>query len=105
MKKEWVKPEMKVITDTKIILECLYEVYQMDGIAIAADHRIEKTMVYPFVKMLENQYSNISAEEIHQKLWEFYMNSIDIEIKIGKLVVNRITSLGKGVQAQTYREF
>ena len=22
---------MKVITDTKIILECLYEVYQMDG--------------------------------------------------------------------------
>lgn len=73
MKKEWVKPEMKVITDTKIILECLYEVYQMDGIAIAADQRIEKTMVYPFVKMLENQYSNISAEEIHQKLWEFYM--------------------------------
>lgn len=46
MKKEWVKPEMKVITDTKIILECLYEVYQMDGIAIAADQRIEKTMVY-----------------------------------------------------------
>lgn len=73
MKKEWVKPEMKVITDTKIILECLYEVYQMDGIAIAVEQRIEKTMVYPFVKMLENQYSNISAEEIHQKLWEFYM--------------------------------
>lgn len=39
MKKEWVKPEMKVITDTKIILECLYEVYQMDGIAIAADRK------------------------------------------------------------------
>ena len=74
MKKEWVKPEMKVITDTKIILECLYEIYQMDEAAIAADQRIEKTMVYPFVKMLENQYSNISAEEIHQNLWEFYKN-------------------------------
>lgn len=72
MKKEWVKPEMKVITDTTIILECLYEVYKMDGSAIAANQRIEKTMVYPFVKMLENQYSNISAEEIHQKLWELY---------------------------------
>ena len=33
MKKEWVKPEMKVITDTKIILECLYEVYQMDWLS------------------------------------------------------------------------
>lgn len=74
MKKEWVKPEMKVITDTKIILECLYEVYQMDEAAITADQRIEKTMVYPFVKMLENQYSNICAEEIHRKLWEFYKN-------------------------------
>ena len=73
MKKEWVKPEMKVITDTKIILECLYEVYKMDESAIAANQRIEKTMVYPFVKMLENQHSNIRAEEIHQKMLEFYM--------------------------------
>ena len=64
---------MKVITDTKIILECLYEVYKMDESAIAANQQIEKTMVYPFVKMLENQYSNIRAEEIHQKMWEFYM--------------------------------
>ena len=34
----------------------------------------------------------------------FEQNTADMEIKIGKLVVNRITSLGKGVQAQTYRE-
>src|SRR5699024_11649325 len=34
----------------------------------------------------------------------FEQNAIDIEIKIGKLVVNKIESLGKGIQAQTYRE-
>ena len=34
----------------------------------------------------------------------FEQNTADMEIKIGKLVVNRIESLGKGVQAQTYRE-
>lgn len=34
----------------------------------------------------------------------FEQNTADMEIKIGKLVVNRIESLRKGVQAQTYRE-
>ena len=68
MKKEWVKPEMKVITDTKIILECLYEVYKMDGSAIAANQRIEKTMVYPFVKMLENQYSSINITNVENSI-------------------------------------
>ena len=34
----------------------------------------------------------------------FEQNAVDIEVKIGKLVVNRIANLGKGIQAQTYRE-
>lgn len=73
MKKGWVKPEMKEITDTRAILECLYEVYQMEEKLIIQSGKIEGTMVHPFVKMLENQDRGKSAEKIHKDLWHLYL--------------------------------
>ena len=49
--------------------------------------------------------SKILMEPVRMPLISaFEQNTADMEIKIGKLVINRIMSLGKGVQAQTYRE-
>lgn len=73
MKKEWVKPEIKKVTDTGAILECLYEVYQMEEESVAQSGKIKGTMVYPFVKMLENQAAGKSAEKIHKDLWRLYL--------------------------------
>ena len=36
MKKEWVKPEIKFITDPDIILGCLYEVYGQEKKSVLA---------------------------------------------------------------------
>ncbi len=73
MKKEWVKPEIKKVTDTGAILECLYEVYQMEEESVTQSRKIKGTMVYPFVKMLENQAAGKSAEKIHKDLWRLYL--------------------------------
>ena len=36
MKKKWVKPEIKFITDPDIILGCLYEVYGQEQKSVLA---------------------------------------------------------------------
>ena len=40
MKKEWVKPEIKFITDPDIILGCLYEVYGQEQKSVLAGKNI-----------------------------------------------------------------
>ena len=53
MKKKWVKPEMKFVTDPDIGLECLFEVYQKEMPSVLSGKDIRHTMIYPFLKMLE----------------------------------------------------
>ena len=48
MKKEWVKPEIKFITDPDIILGCLYEVYGQEQKSVLAGKNIRHTMIFPF---------------------------------------------------------
>ena len=34
---------------------------------------IQKTMIFPFLKMLENQCNGITVRVIHKQLWEIYI--------------------------------
>ena len=74
MKKEWVKPEIKFITDPDIILGCLYEVYGQEQKSVLAGKNIRHTMIFPFLRMLANntQGDVRDLETLHQRLWKIY---------------------------------
>ena len=61
MKKEWVKPEIKFITDPDIILGCLYEVYGQEQKSVLAGKNIRHTMIFPFLRMLANTHREMSG--------------------------------------------
>lgn len=67
-KRKQVKPAMEFATDINIILECLYEVYGQEAHHVLKGRDIQKTMVFPFLKMLVNQCDGISVREMHKKL-------------------------------------
>lgn len=71
-KRKYEKPMIKFVTDMNIILECLYEVYGQEEQHVLEGKDIQKTMIFPFLKMLENQCNGITVSEIHKKLWEIY---------------------------------
>ena len=74
MKKEWVKPEIKFITDPDIILGSLYEVYGQEQKSVLAGKNIRHTMIFPFLRMLANntQGDIRDLEALHQRLWKIY---------------------------------
>ena len=74
MKKEWVNPEIKFITDPDIILGCLYEVYGQEQKSVLAGKNIRHTMIFPFLRMLANntQGDVRNLEALHQRLWKIY---------------------------------
>lgn len=72
-KKKYEKPLLKAVTDVGIILECLYEAYEMEGELVRSGKNMYATMIYPFVKMLETECTGIRADEIHKELWEYYL--------------------------------
>ena len=47
------------VTDVRIILECLQEAYQMEGDMVRSGKNIHATMIYPFVRMLQERASKI----------------------------------------------
>ena len=59
-------------TDASIVMECLYEVYQREGNPVLAGKRLQKTMVFPFLKMLEGDYNSLQLNKLHQHLWEMF---------------------------------
>lgn len=63
---------MKLVSDPHIVLECLHETYGMEGELVSSGKNIRRTMVYPFIKMLEASCVGITGKEIHKKLWEAY---------------------------------
>lgn len=74
-KQEWKKPAMRAVADTSIILECLYDAYGMEGELVLSGKNMYSTIIYPFVKMLEDQCTGIQAEGIHKQLWELYLKN------------------------------
>lgn len=73
MKKTWVKPEIKFITDPDIVLECIYEVYGQEKRTVLSGKNIRHTMVYPFLKMVGHLYEQHQPETVHKNLWEIYL--------------------------------
>lgn len=74
LQKKYEKPMIKFATDMNIILECLYEVYGQEEHHVLEGKDIRKTMIFPFLKMLESQCNGITVREIHKKLWKIYIS-------------------------------
>ena len=60
------------VTDVRIILECLQEAYQMEGDMVRSGKNIHATMIYPFVRMLQEKCRDLTEEQIHKTLWKEY---------------------------------
>ena len=60
------------LTDVRIILECLQEAYQMEGDMVRSGKNIHATMIYPFVRMLQEKCRDLTEEQIHKTLWKEY---------------------------------
>lgn len=69
-KRRYEKPVIRFVTDISVILECLHEVYGMEGEQVLSGKNIDSTIIYSFIKMLENQCEGIPAERLHKVLWE-----------------------------------
>ena len=52
------------VTDVRIILECLQEAYQMEGDMVRSGKNIHATMIYPFVRMLQEKCRDLTEEQI-----------------------------------------
>lgn len=74
-KKRYEKPVTKFVADTDIVLECLHEVYGLEGKQVLSGKNIHSNMIYPFIKMLENQCRDIPVENC-TKCFGKYMRSI-----------------------------
>ena len=66
---------MRFEADYDVVLECIQEVYglECDNLRLGKDFR--RTMVLPFMKMLERHCSGIRMENLHKVLWEVYQES------------------------------
>lgn len=76
---------MKSVTEIGVILECLYEIYDTEGEELMKDNNIHKTMIFPFIKMIENQCEGIGAKEIHQRAWQIYNENADTTFFVKKV--------------------
>ena len=47
-KKRYEKPFTKYAADTDVVLECLHEVYGLEGKQVLSGKNIHSTMIYPF---------------------------------------------------------
>ena len=73
MKKEWIKPEIRFITEPDIVLGCLYEVYGQEKQAVLSGKNIRHTMIFPFLRMLANSAGSMKdLQTLHRELWKNY---------------------------------
>lgn len=61
--------------DYDVVLECIQEVYGLEGDNLRLGKDFHRTMVFPFMKMLERHCSGIQVENLHKVLWEVYQES------------------------------
>ena len=66
---------MKFEADYNVVLECIWEVYGLEGDNLRLGKDFRKTMVLPFLKMLERHCGGIQVENLHKVLWEVYQES------------------------------
>ena len=67
---------MRFEADYDVVLECIQEVYglESDNLRLGKDFR--RTMVLPFMKMLERHCSGIRMENLHKVSWEVYQEDM-----------------------------
>ena len=74
-----MKPEMRFVTDFHIVLECIHEVYGQEKQHVLEGKDITKTMIFPFLKMLESHCDGITLEEIDEMLWKEFVLATEKE--------------------------
>lgn len=72
-KERYIKPVETKVTDIGIMLECLHEVYESEGSLLLSGKALRSTMAYPFIRMIESQCQGLSAREVHQLLWNIFL--------------------------------
>ncbi len=66
---------MRFEADYDVVLECIQEVYGLESYNLRLGKDFRKTMVLPFLKMLERHCGGIQVENLHKVLWEVYQES------------------------------
>lgn len=66
---------MRFEADYDVVLECIQEVYGLESYNLRLGKDFRKTMVLPFLKMLERHCDGIQVENLHKVLWEVYQES------------------------------
>ena len=72
MSRKWEKSKEGFKTDPDIIMECLFEVYEKETLAVLSGKNIRHTMIYPFLKMLSHEFGDYTLESLHKMLWCCY---------------------------------
>ena len=67
---------MRFEADYDVVLECIQEVYGLEGDNLRLGKDFRRTMVLPFMKMLERHCSGIRMENLHKVLWEVYQEDM-----------------------------
>ena len=62
--------------DYDVVLECIQEVYGLEGDNLRLGKDFRRTMVIPFMKMLERHCDGIRMENLHKVLWEVYQEDM-----------------------------
>lgn len=57
---------------TQVRKDGLQEAYQMEGDMVRSGKNIHATMIYPFVRMLQEKCRDLTEEQIHKTLWKEY---------------------------------
>ena len=67
---------MRFEADYDVVLECIQEVYGLEGDNLRLGKDFRRTMVLPFMKMLERHCDGIRMENLHKVLWEVYQKDM-----------------------------
>ena len=67
---------MRFEADYDVVLECIQEVYGLEGDNLRLGKDFRRTMVLPFMKMLERHCDGIRMENLHKVLWEVYQEDM-----------------------------
>lgn len=57
----------------------LHEEYRLEGEIVQSGKSVQDTMIFPFLKMLENHCEGISAMKLHEILWQAYEKNTEME--------------------------
>ena len=67
---------MRFEADYDVVLESIQEVYGLEGDNLRLGKDFRRTMVLPFMKMLERHCDGIRMENLHKVLWEVYQKDM-----------------------------